>query len=332
MNNNAVNQQNENNTRVSTEKTSEDYQRKFDFYDAKLERTKKLLTEITMFTSGVFVPPKEKDWIFPYLLELIKIFELVEDVYLIGDFVSDLEIHLFSEHPKYYAKKNKWIEKTIFKSADLSEFYAGQINADSEQNADDFEPESPETISEPTEKETTSQLAAKVFHSILEHTGIPDKVVSAIYSAFKNIYDGLAPERKAEITDERDTVAYLELIFRTSAEDEAAEKTKKSEDENLARQISAIMTNPLLPEHLRNVIADEINEADEVDDFSPETVLHNLNVIREKETAFIPNLDTVPSISEIPHSKPSSNRTHKPKIKKRPAKPAKQGKKDDDAK
>lgn len=54
------------------------------------------------------------------------------------------------------------------------------------------------------------------------------------------------------------------------------------EAEQLARQISAIMQNPLLPEKLRSVIAGEMNDASTAELFTPENVLHNLEILQNR--------------------------------------------------
>lgn len=92
-----------------------------------------------------------------------------------------------------------------------------------------------------------------------------------------------------------------------------------TEDEKLAAQISAIMNNPNLPQHLRNVIAAEINEADIVDDFSPETVLHNLNVIREKGTGKSYSAEETVSQNNPPIPITTKRRTNKTTNKKKAA-------------
>ncbi len=111
-----------NNNTSKNEVPKDDLQAKNAFYNEKLERAKTLLTEITAFTSNVFVPPENNGWIFPYLLELIGLFEIVPDVCLIGDFCDDLEYHLFNESPEYTSRKDDWKKSVLFDSANMSKY------------------------------------------------------------------------------------------------------------------------------------------------------------------------------------------------------------------
>jgi len=68
----------------------------------------------------------------------------------------------------------------------------------------------------------------------------------------------------------------------------AAYPTDESEKPNLqtvADQLSDLMKNPLLPEKLYNVIANEINDIPDVPDIhTPEIVLHNLEILSGGKT------------------------------------------------
>ncbi len=91
--------------------------------------------------------------------------------------------------------------------------------------------------------------------------------------SLQNILRNLSPELEEEL-------AQYEKRFESKPTDIVNDLN------DLAAQISELMKNPLLPDKLYNLIADEMNDmGSKVDLFAPENVLHNLELLRDSQGA-----------------------------------------------
>ncbi|MDQ3063881.1 MAG: hypothetical protein M3R14_13625 [Acidobacteriota bacterium] len=134
-------------------------------------------------------------------------------------------------------------------------------------------------------KDETEDLANQI-SAVLNNPNLPPQVRGDMMHGLNEVFNNLSREHKEMLPDDDDTSSeYINKLFEFWKTENGKKDEQQASDsslEDLAKQLSAMMKNPLLPTNLYNVMTDELME-NPFDTDAPEWILSNLKTQLENE-------------------------------------------------